>query len=138
MIVGIYAGLLALMQIWLTLRIVKVRRANRISLGDHGNSDIIKASRIHGNFIETVPLGLLLILILEMGLVHHYILHAMGVALIVARVLHFQGLNAENSIGKGRVLGMQILIGVYLVGALLCILKGLPIDVSFLNHRFTP
>ena len=128
MVVGLYAGILALMQLWLTWRVIKERRANKITLGDKGNPDLLCAIRTHGNFIETVPGLLTLLLILELGGVLTPILHMFGGALVIARILHFMGLNKEGHVGQGRVMGMKMIFLLYLVGGVLCILLGLPFD----------
>ncbi|CAM4292551.1 MAPEG family protein [Pseudoalteromonas ostreae] len=96
MIVSLYAALLALFYIYLTINIVKVRRAERISLGDGGNQQLQCAIRAHGNFIEYVPLAIILLFLVEyQGLASHYC-HAFGAALLIGRVFHNLGIVDKN------------------------------------------
>ncbi|MBB1332502.1 MAPEG family protein [Pseudoalteromonas sp. SR44-5] len=96
MIVSLYAALLALFYIYLTMNVVKVRRAERISLGDGGNQQLQCAMRAHGNFIEYVPLAIILLFLVEyQGLASHYC-HAFGAALLIGRVFHNLGIVDKN------------------------------------------
>ena len=96
MIVSLYAALLALFYIYLTVNVVKVRRAERISLGDGGNQQLQCAMRAHGNFIEYVPLAIILLFLVEyQGLASHYC-HAFGAALLIGRVFHNLGIVDKN------------------------------------------
>jgi uncharacterized membrane protein YecN with MAPEG domain len=61
----LYAGLLALWLVVLSLRVIQARRAARVSLGDGGNRALQRAIRGQANFAEYVPIALLLLLILE-------------------------------------------------------------------------
>lgn len=96
MIVSLYAALLALFYIYLTMNVVKVRRAERISLGDGGNPQLQCVIRAHGNFIEYVPLAIILLFLVEyQGLASHYC-HAFGAALLIGRVFHNLGIVDKN------------------------------------------
>ena len=66
MIIGYYAGLLGLLFIFLTLRIVRMRWKYKVGIGDGGEHVLAKAIRVHSNFIEYVPLALLLLYLVEM------------------------------------------------------------------------
>ena len=48
----------------LFMDVVKLRRANKISLGHGKNSKLERAVRAHANFIEYVPLSIMLSLVL--------------------------------------------------------------------------
>ena len=52
--------------------------------------------RRHGNFIEYVPIALILIGVLEINGSSPIFLHVLGVALVAARVAHAQGLYHDN------------------------------------------
>lgn len=58
------ACLLSLIYIVLFVRVVRARVRLRILLGDGGNPDMLARVRAHANFIECVPLILILMLIL--------------------------------------------------------------------------
>src|SRR5687767_3654600 len=84
----LYAGLLALWLLLLSLRVIDRRRSAHVSLGDGGNAALQRAIRGQANFAEYIPLALLLLAILELSHFSMYVLHAIGILLLVARVLH--------------------------------------------------
>ena len=53
-ITALYAGLLGLLILVLAFRVVAVRRATEIGLGDGGNALLLSRIRIHGNAAEYV------------------------------------------------------------------------------------
>jgi uncharacterized protein len=64
-IVPFYASLLAAHYIFLSLRVVRMRRSNRVALGDANNLELQRAIRVHANFAEYVPFALLLVAFVE-------------------------------------------------------------------------
>ncbi len=121
MITTLYAGLLAIIYIGLALFTVKGRFKHRISLGDGGNDNMNKRIRIHGNFNEYIPFALLLMLLLDIEETSEIIIHALGVSLIIGRLLHFFGIYHDKGPSFGRTGGMIITLLVVLVAAVLCI-----------------
>jgi hypothetical protein len=111
MITSIYASLAALLIVRLTLSVIKLRRKNRISVGDGGNEALQLAIRAHANAVEYIPIALMLLLTLELNGAPKILIHILGVTLLIGRILHALGLPAKDL--KKRVLGMQITI--YLV-----------------------
>ncbi|WP_372761168.1 MAPEG family protein [Pseudoalteromonas sp.] len=96
MIISIYAALLALFYVYLSLNVITVRRAAQISLGDGENPQLQRAIRAHGNFIEYVPLAVILLFLAEyQGLASHYC-HALGALLFIGRVFHNLSMVEEN------------------------------------------
>jgi uncharacterized membrane protein YecN with MAPEG domain len=78
-------GLIAIMN---SLRIVMLRNRLKVSLGDGGHAILLHAIRGFGNFMEYVPLGLVLLLALEFILAPVWFLHLCGGSLLIGRVLH--------------------------------------------------
>ena len=87
-VTAITAGLLALVFLVLSIRVIKLRGQNSISLGDGGNEALQRAIRGHGNFAEYAPLGVLLLLIAELQSVNFYLLTAFAAALLLGRTCH--------------------------------------------------
>ena len=77
----------------------------RPGLGDGGDPDLQRAIRVHANFIEYTPFALLLLLLVEMTTANALVVHAFGIALVVSRALHAQGLGATAGYSRGRYLG---------------------------------
>jgi uncharacterized protein len=125
-IVPLHAGLLALIFLGLSLRVVYLRRTLRVGLGSGGHESLNRAVRAHGNFAEYVPLALVLLLGLEAGTaLPAWALHTMGLALVLGRVLHgFFGLNRHAGASLGRVWGTALTWLVIGVSALLLVATG--------------
>src|ERR1700679_2125746 len=88
----LYVGIAALMIVVLALLVSRERGKQGLPLGDNGQTALLQAIRAHGNFAEFVPLALLVIVVLEAVGESRYLIHALGIALILGRVLHAWGL----------------------------------------------
>lgn len=104
-ITALYASLLTLMYLGLAVRVSRLRRAHRIGVGNGEFPELALAVRVHGNFIEHVPLAVLLLLILELNGTAAAWLHAFGVLLLVGRMLHAVGLGKSAGVSFGRFTG---------------------------------
>ena len=105
-ITALYAGLLGLMSIVIAVMVGRVRTGpNGVSIGDGGNIELITAMRRHANFVEFVPLGLILIALLEMNKVPANAIHGLAATLVVARACHAYGFRADGSLGAFRSVG---------------------------------
>jgi uncharacterized membrane protein YecN with MAPEG domain len=67
----ITAGLLGLVFLALTIRVVGRRVSGKIMIGDGGDSQMLERIRAHANFTEYVPLTLLLMAGIEIAAGHH-------------------------------------------------------------------
>jgi len=110
MISVLYLALAAIILIWLSFQVIKLRRSNKVKLGDGGNDALQGAIGAHSNASEYMPLTMLLLLGLEYNGGHVLLVHMAGVVFIVARVLHARALLNDDL--KNRVLGMQLTFGV--------------------------
>ena len=104
-VTALYAGLLGLMAIGLAFFVGSIRGSSGISIGDGGNPQLLLAMRRHGNFIEYVPLILILMGVLEINGVSSTPLHVMGASLVVFRILHALGLKADTIQSVPRAIG---------------------------------
>lgn len=107
-ITPIYAGLLALLYFVLSYRIITMRGPGGPSLGDGGNPVLLRRIRAHGNFAEYVPMILLLIALLELGHAAPWLLHTLGITLVIARLLHGYALSFTASFTFGRFWGTAL------------------------------
>jgi len=104
-ITAIYAGLLGLMSIAVASPAGMMRGRLNISVGDGGNKDLLLAMRRHANFVEWVPLALVLIALLEMNIALKLPIHLLGGGLVVARAFHALSLRGDSMSGPGRTIG---------------------------------
>ncbi|MBH0056330.1 MAPEG family protein [Pseudoalteromonas sp. SWXJZ94C] len=96
MIISTYAALLAFYYIYLSFNVIKLRKAQQVSLGDNGEPSLQRAIRAHGNFMEYVPFAIILLFLVEyQGLASHYC-HILGGMLLVGRVFHNSGIVEKN------------------------------------------
>jgi uncharacterized protein len=95
-VTALYAGLLGLIGIVLWAMVGPVRGRTNISLNDGGNTELIEASRRHMNWVENVPYIIVLFAIIELNGGSRTWLHAMGVVLVAARIVHPFGIDATN------------------------------------------
>ena len=116
---ALYGGVLALLIIGLAGRVVGLRRSQRIGFGDGQDRALAQAIRVHANATENVPLALVLLLLLELNGAATLLLHVLGNALIIARLLHAWGLSQSPGTSFGRFYG-TLVTWVMIVGAALC------------------
>ena len=98
-------GLLGLILLFLSLRVVRLRNNLMIELGDGGNDELRRAIRAHANFVEYVPICLLLILVGQGMAVSGWIILVAMIALVVGRALHAIGLSGNAGPSPGRLVG---------------------------------
>jgi len=107
-ITGVYVALAALLVVALSIRVVLRRISARISLGDGDDKELKKRIRAQANCIEYLPLALLLLLMLELNQTQPMVLHACGITLIAARVVHGFGLSRTGGISPERLVGTAV------------------------------
>ena len=107
-ITALFAALLAVYFVRLAFAVIRLRRGNKVALGAGGVAELEGAIRAHGNFAEYVPLGLILLALLEGNSGHPVLVVALGCALTIGRVLHATALSRGDL--KLRVKGMKLTI----------------------------
>jgi uncharacterized protein len=105
LITSLYAAPLGVMALGLSIHVTMLRAKTGISILDGGNMALAERIRRHGNFIETVPLILLLMALAEFSSAGSMWLHIAGVALIAGRVLHALGLKHDVAATPLRIAG---------------------------------
>lgn len=125
MITALYAGILTFVLLTLLLRVVIRRWRYRISLGDGGNADLNKCIRAHGNFVETVPWLLLLMVLMDISGIPAWAMHGYGLALVASRLLHAWGITCFSGPNFGRIAGMVLTIILFAGGSATCLWIGL-------------
>ena len=105
-ITGLYAVPLALMMTVLAVRVIMLRAKTGISILDGGNPALALRMRRHGNFVENVPMVLLLMTIAELLGAAALWLHLAGGLLVCGRILHAFGLSIEKPAALARIAGV--------------------------------
>ena len=104
-ITTLYAAALGIVLLVLSIRVIRARMESEVSLGDGGFDAILVAQRAHGNFIEYVPMALLLIGLAEIQGNPGWMIHALGGGLLVARIAHPLGIAPEFGVRPPRAIG---------------------------------
>ena len=129
MISSLIAAILAALFLYLSLGTIKIRRANKIPIGDGDNTRLQLWIRAQGNFAEYSPFILLLLFILENNGVSSIEIAIFGSLLIIARIMHAYSLTKHEQYVDGilqakptfRVAGMMLTFVVmfYCIGRLI-------------------
>ena len=114
-ITPMYAAILGLLFIPFTAYVGGYRAKHGILLLDGGDKELSRRIRAQGNFVETVPLAVILIVLMEAGGASATWLHALGSVLVVSRIMHYVTIATNPANKVPRALGMVGTLGVYLV-----------------------
>ncbi len=104
---ALWSGLLILLLVVLSVRVVMGRQMHRVVLGDGGNDDMALRGRVFGNAAEYIPVGLGAMALLVLLGLPAWCLHAVGGVLFLGRILHASGLTAGKPT-PGRLFGMVL------------------------------
>jgi hypothetical protein len=113
----IYAAILGLLFVPFTFYVGSYRVKHKILLLDGGDKELARRIRAQGNFVETVPLAVILIVLMELNGATAAWLHSLGSVLVVARVMHYLTIATNPANTVPRALGMVGTLGVYLAAA---------------------
>ena len=104
MVTLVTAGCCGLLYFILSFRVVQLRQAHKISLGDGGSDPLLSRIRAHGNFAEYVPIILILMALIEMRTGVTELLTSTGIVLFLVRISHAFGM-ARTAPNPFRVAG---------------------------------
>ncbi len=113
----ILASLHVLLLLILVAPIVRRRISHKIGIGTGGDEFLSRSIRVQGNFVEYVPIALLMLLLLELSGLAAVWLWGFGGALLTARILHAYGLSGSAGTSPGRALGALLTFAVILAMA---------------------
>lgn len=114
----IYAGLLALLFVGLSLRVIGGRVKHKVSVGDGDDKDMTKRMRVQANFAEYAPLGIILLAMAELQGMPIWLVHLFGAVLLVGRFMHAYGLGSTPQVLVCRRWGMLLTFGMIAITAL--------------------
>lgn len=98
------AAAAALVNFWLGMRVGKLRHAEKVSVGDGGSEALLRRMRAQANFIEQVPITLLLVAAVELAGKGGLWLAPAGAVFMLGRIAHAYGM--EGNFNAGRPIGM--------------------------------
>lgn len=109
--VPLYAALLGIVYVGLSLRAAMGRAVARRLIGALDDERLNRRLRVHGNFAEYAPLALLLLAFAEIRGMSHAMLHAACAALLAGRLLHAWGVSQVPETLRWRQAGMILTLG---------------------------
>lgn len=95
----------ALLNLWLSMRVGRVRTKEKIFVGDGGNELVTRRMRAHSNFVENTAFVLILLALVELGMGSSMWLWGAGALYLVGRILHALGMDGMM---WGRMAGTAI------------------------------
>jgi uncharacterized membrane protein YecN with MAPEG domain len=110
----ILSSIMGFMCVWLALQVIKNRRKHKISMGDGGIEELKKAIRAHGNFIEYVPISLILLGMSELNHANPFVVLVFAVLILLGRIFHAYAFLKSKEHFKPRVLGMKFTLNTLL------------------------
>jgi len=121
-IVGVYVGINLLINLYLAFRVSTARVKNNVLSGTDGCDPLYNASRAHVLNVEYTPIGLIGIVVLHLLSSSIYIIHLVGLALTLGRVLHAIGLSSNaKAVSKPRMIGTMLTWLSQLVAGIACL-----------------
>jgi uncharacterized membrane protein YecN with MAPEG domain len=124
---SLYAVLLALIGVVLTVRVILGRVRTGVQAGDGGDAALGQAIRAHANFTEQVPIALLVLVLVDLAGASGVVVHALGAALVVARLVSAWGLSRSLGATPPRQAGAGLTALVIVASALLLAWHVLPL-----------
>ncbi len=106
-ITALYAGVLALFAFYLSARAGGYRGKAGVSVlyGEPTDWTLVERVRAHQNFLEYVPMILVLMGFIELNGGSSTFLYSTGSLLVLVRIAHAVGLKHDNMAHKGRFIG---------------------------------
>jgi uncharacterized membrane protein YecN with MAPEG domain len=124
------AGAAALLNIWLGLRISRLRRLYQVSIGHGGKPLLATRVRAHANFVEYTPFFLILLGLIELARGSETWLWAAAILYILARLAHPFGMDRPGG-------NMLRIIGVVITWAVLLALAGYALAIPYMDRGKT-
>jgi uncharacterized protein len=123
LVTALYAAIIGLLAAILTVNVIRNRVALKIDTADGSNAKMGMAIRAHANLAQHAPLALLLIGFAEALGTGKTIIHILGVALVLARLLSAWGLLSAEGQSFGRQSGAGLTVLVLAAASVLILLR---------------
>lgn len=124
----------ALLNLWLSVRVGRVRTKEKIFVGDGGSEAVTRRMRAHSNFVENTAFVLILLALVELAIGSSMWLWGAGALYLVGRILHALGMDGMM---WGRMVGTIITMVTQLGLAITALVAVYMTPVSFTSTAVT-
>ena len=114
---ALWAALLILTLLGLSLAVVRQRQRHGVMFGDGGEPELAQAIRAFGNAAEYIPPGLIGLTVMAMVGAPALAVQAAGFILFAGRAAHAVGLSRESGPSRLRPIGMVLTWVAYILTA---------------------
>ena len=108
MLTSIYAAILGIFLVLLSLNVVIKRSHARVNIGDGNDEKLTRAIRVHANLVEYLPVSLILLLLAELNGASGFWLNFNGIMLVFARAVHAIALSRSSGPSTLRFVGANL------------------------------
>lgn len=129
LVTPLFAAIFSLLYVMLSMNVIRHRFSKRISLGSGGDAETEYAVRTHANFMEYVPLALILFYFIEIISLSGDLVFYLASTLLIARVLHCFGMANPKEYMILRQVGVILTLLVLIVASVSLALRYIPISV---------
>ena len=117
LITPIYAALLGLIFVVLSIKTIIIRRKSKVAVGDGNNPQLQRAMRVHANFAEYTPIAIILVGFVESLKYNEIIVHILLSLFLLGRIIHAYGLSKIDEDFRFRVFGMVMTFNVITIAS---------------------
>ena len=107
-ITALYASIMALLLVALAVNVTVHRNKLSVLFGDGAKPQMTRMVRLHGNAVEYLPIGIVLMGLYELNRGLPIALHLTGIVLIVARLIYIAGVWNSDTVTAGRGIGIVL------------------------------
>lgn len=120
-ILGVYAGINILINLFLAYRVSANRVRSNVMTGTGSDEKLYNASRAHVTNVEYTPIALIGLIVLNVLGASIYVMHLVGLTLTIGRILHAIGVSRTGESTPPRLIGTLLTWTSLLVAGIACL-----------------
>ena len=120
-IIGLYFAINTIIILGLSFNVIRLRVANKVSLGDGGNENLLRAIRAQGNATEYIPMAMIGLLVLNFLGAPIWAIHISGALITLGRISHCYGLINFKGVSIFRFFGQVATFTSLIWAAIFCL-----------------
>lgn len=119
----LFAALLTLLFVTLSIRVIKLRLFYRVAIGDGRKPELARAIAAHNNFAQYVPLALVMLGMIEINHAPNWLICGLGIWLVIARAVHAYGISQTSENFKFRKFGAVSTFLILFISSVVCLIQ---------------